>query len=157
MKTKQISFLVMVLMAIVFTPKTSFSHCQVPCGIYEDSLRIALMKEHVVTIKKSMAKINELSLSEKQEQHQIIRWVINKEEHASKIQDLVMDYFLTQRLKPVDPANHHYNEYILKLGALHKIGVLAMKCKQGIQLTTAADLLKAIQVFEGLYFHEHRH
>ena len=31
-----------------------FSHCEVPCGIYGDPMRLDVMAEHVTTIEKSM-------------------------------------------------------------------------------------------------------
>ena len=31
-----------------------WAHCQVPCGIYHDDLRLELIGEHIETIEKSM-------------------------------------------------------------------------------------------------------
>ena len=31
-----------------------FSHCEIPCGIYNDKMRIDMIKEHITTIEKSM-------------------------------------------------------------------------------------------------------
>ena len=39
-------------------------HCEVPCGIYGDSLRISLIREHSSTIEKAMNQINEISKSD---------------------------------------------------------------------------------------------
>ncbi|PLX11209.1 MAG: superoxide dismutase, partial [Marinilabiliales bacterium] len=41
--------------------KKTFAHCEIPCGIYEDTIRIELIKEHIITIEKSMKMIHELS------------------------------------------------------------------------------------------------
>jgi len=38
-----------------------FSHCQVPCGIYDDAMRIHQIKEHTQTIIKASVQINSLS------------------------------------------------------------------------------------------------
>ena len=40
---------------------TLHAHCQVPCGIYDDALRIVQIKEDVTTIWKAMKQINDLS------------------------------------------------------------------------------------------------
>ena len=39
----------------------SKAHCEIPCGIYGDSVRIALIYEHIETVEKSMNMINEIS------------------------------------------------------------------------------------------------
>ena len=90
-----------------FSVQAEPPHCEIPCGIYTDSLRIALIYEHIETIEKSMVLINKLSNQEKPDYNQLVRWVTNKEEHAKKIQEIVSQYFLHQRVKiksPNDPA-----------------------------------------------------
>ena len=42
----------------------SYAHCEIPCGIYQDEIRIALIYEHITTIEKAMTKIVELSGAE---------------------------------------------------------------------------------------------
>ena len=37
------------------------SHCQVPCGIFDDPVRVALLKEDAATVRKAMVQINELA------------------------------------------------------------------------------------------------
>nr|WP_319571807.1 superoxide dismutase [Ni] [uncultured Draconibacterium sp.] len=58
------------------------AHCEIPCGIYGNSVRIALLYEHIETIEKSMNQINKLSKSENPDYNQLVRWVMNKEEYA---------------------------------------------------------------------------
>jgi len=61
------------------------AHCQIPCYIYDDYMRIQSMLEDTATIKKSAHLIAELAgQSDTQSQNQLIRWVINKETHAQK-------------------------------------------------------------------------
>mgnify|MGYP000709377960 CR=1 FL=1 len=61
-----------------------FAHCQIPCGIYDDFLRIVSMEEDIATIQKSINSIQKLGDSVKsiQNQNQLVRWVNNKESHA---------------------------------------------------------------------------
>ena len=59
------------------------AHCQIPCGIYNDALRIITMKENFQTIKKSMDQIEKLSsLSDPLSKNQTTRWINTKESHA---------------------------------------------------------------------------
>lgn len=133
------------------------AHCQVPCGIYDDSLRVKLMYEHITTIEKSMNSINSLSKEATPNYNQLVRWVTNKEEHATKIQEIVSQYFLDQRIKVVDPSNDHdYTHYTQKLVLLHKLSTLSMKAKQTTDLSVIADLRLALAQFEKAYFtHSH--
>jgi len=39
-----------------FTVKAS-AHCEIPCGIYDDEMRINMINEHIATIEKSMNQI----------------------------------------------------------------------------------------------------
>ncbi|PLX11075.1 MAG: superoxide dismutase, partial [Marinilabiliales bacterium] len=116
------------------------------------------IKEHIVTIEKSMKMIIELSQAETPNYNQIVRWVMNKEEHATKLQDIVSQYFLHQRIKPVDPENTEmYEKYIDRLTLLHELLVYSMKAKQTTDLDYINKLNKAILAFEESYFHTHQH
>jgi len=136
----------------------SNAHCEIPCGIYGDSVRITLIYEHIETVEKSMNMINELSAQANPDYNQLVRWVVNKEEHAKKIQDIVSQYFLHQRIKPVDSDNEEaYAKYLKQLEALHHILVFAMKSKQATDLDVIDTLREKVGNFEGLYFHGHSH
>ena len=77
-----------------------YGHCQVPCGIYDDAVRIVQIEEDIKTIRKAMNKINDLTgNSDAQSLNQISRWVNTKEDHAQNAQETVLNYFLAQRVK----------------------------------------------------------
>ncbi len=118
----------------------AIAHCQVPCGIYSDDTVLTDLQTHQKTIAKAMDEINKLSKDAGKNANQIARWVVNKEEHATKIQDTMQQYFLAQRLK-LSEIESNKDAYLKKLILSHKIIVLAMKCKQ----TTDADNAKALQ------------
>jgi len=122
------------------------AHCEIPCGIYDDELRTNLIFEHTVTIEKSMKTIAELSKQNPVNFNQLIRWVSNKEEHATQIQHTVSQYFMTQRIRPDS------EKYIDKLYVLHKMLQAAMKCKQSIDLANVQTLRSLLKEFEILYF-----
>ena len=157
MKTKNI-ILTFTLTAILFVlqAKPSFAHCEIPCGIYGDSLRVEQIAEHIRTIEKSMNQITELSEEGDKNYNQLVRWITNKEEHATKIQDIVSQYFLHQRIKPVDPSNKEaYEKYTTHLTLLHELLVYTMKSKQTTDLKYIEKMRETLQKFEDAYFHTH--
>ena len=93
-----------------------------------------------------MLQIKELENSTNQ--NQLIRWVMNKEEHANKLQYIVTQYFMTQRIK-TDTEN-----YDKKLSALHRMLIYSMKCKQTVDLAHVDSLKKAAKEFHDLYEHQ---
>lgn len=145
------------LIGFSIASKNVQAHCEVPCGIYDDSLRVKLIYEHITTIEKAIKNINDESAKAKPNYNQLVRWVTNKETHAEKIQELVSQYFMHQRVKPVSRTDGHaYGHYIQKLEALHRISVLAMKAKQNSEMKYVSELRSAVAVFEKAYFtHSH--
>lgn len=137
----------------------AMAHCEIPCGIYEDSVRIALLYEHITTIEKSMNMITKLQAEETNvDYNQLLRWIMNKEEHANKIQYIVAQYFMHQRVKPVsDTNNEKYEVYIKQLTLLHAIQIFAMKAKQTTNLDYIEKLNTSVQNFEQAYFIKHKH
>jgi len=92
-KMKNKTLFPVLFVIVLFAGQKTFAHCEVPCGIYDDELRISLLYEHFITIEKAMTKIEELSNEEKPNYNQIVRWVNTKEEHANKIKDIAQKYF----------------------------------------------------------------
>jgi len=126
------------------------AHCEIPCGIYDDQLRTKLITEHIATIEKSMNQIVALSNEKPINYNQLIRWVTNKDTHATEIQHIVSQYFMTQRIKPDQKT------YADMLKTLHEMLVTAMKCKQSTDLGHIKTLRSLLNRFETLYFqHEH--
>ena len=122
------------------------AHCEIPCGIYDDQVRANLIYEHTVTIEKSMKKIAVLSKEAPVNYNQLVRWISNKEEHATKIQQIISQYFMTQRLQP------DAQKYPDKLSVLHKMLQAAMKCKQSIDIGNVQTLRSLLKEFEIMYF-----
>ena len=147
----------LVLSLFVVNQKT-YAHCEIPCGIYEDTLRASLISEHITTIEKSMKMIAKLSEEATPNYNQIVRWVVNKEEHAKKIQEIVSQYFLHQRVKFADSSDKEkYAKYVKLLTTLHEISVYSMKAKQSTDLKQIENLRKSLKAFEAAYFHTHKH
>jgi len=139
--------------ATVFSLCTSSqlsAHCQVPCGIYSDDTVLIDLHTHQKTIAKAMEQINELSKDAGKNANQIARWVSNKEEHATLIQNTMAQYFLAQRLKLTE-ADTDKEVYLAKLTLAHQIIVHAMKCKQTTDPANAQGLHKTIAAFTKAY------
>jgi nickel superoxide dismutase len=127
------------------------AHCEVPCGVYDDEMRADMIAEHATTIEKAMSQISELSAKTPVNHNQVVRWVTNKEHHATEVQHIVSQYFLTQRIKP------DADQYGKKLQVLHQMLLSAMKCKQTTDTSNVAKLRSQLKEFEVLYFgHSHR-
>lgn len=159
MKTSKGIFAMLLVTGLFFASQAkSFAHCEVPCGIYGDSIRLALVNEHIETIEKAMTQINLLSKDGDKNYNQLVRWVVTKEEHAEKIQEIVSQYFLHQRIKMTEPTDvEAYAKYTYQLSLLHQISVYAMKCKQSTDLANINKIKKSVNGFDASYFGNHSH
>lgn len=122
-----------------------FSHCQIPCGIYDDDARFEAMLEDTVTLKKCVRVIEDLSTEKPTNYNQLVRWIDNKETHANKISETIFKYFLAQRIK------ESQKNYEAELIAAHKVIVLSMNVKQTVDPKVVANLEKAIRTFQETY------
>ncbi len=144
MKKRLVQLLIAVA-ALLFVANQAVAHCEIPCGIYDDQARIDQLLEHATTIEKSMNQINDLQ-KDAQHANQTVRWVMNKEDHANQLQEIVSQYFMTQRIK------FDAKDYDKKLGQLHQMLIYTMKCKQTTDLENVEKLRTAIKAFQALYF-----
>jgi len=139
------------LIIVLLNENTIFAHCQIPCGIYDDAVRIIQIKEDFKTIKKAMGMITKLSEEpDPLSKNQLNRWVMAKEQHASNIQKTVSEYFLTQRIK-LDKSKKHID----LITTLHGILVVSMKCKQTIDNSNVDDGIELTDQFINHYFDSH--
>jgi len=137
----------MICMAVL--TGTVFAHCEIPCGIYDDQARINMILEHIATIEKSMHQIRSIEKEKTPDFNQLVRWIMNKEHHATEIQTVVAQYFMTQRIKP------NVKNYNQKVALLQQMLVFSMKCKQTTDLKNAAKLRDLVKQFHQLYFADH--
>ena len=148
--------------AIVFG-SLAYSHCQIPCGIYDDEARFNTMAEHITTIEKSMKLIESLSAQEKPNMNQIVRWVNNKEVHADEMSNIITYYFMAQRIKiPPEGDTKAHSAYVKNLTLLHEMLVYSMKAKQTTDLKNVEKLKSLLNQFHESYYGkaaeaEHKH
>jgi len=130
----------------------AFSHCEIPCGIYDDPMRLNMLAEHITTIEKSMKEIQALSAQGNKNYNQLVRWIVNKENHADYFSDVVTQYFMTQRIKPAEESDvKTYKEYVHNLTLLHKMMVYSMRCKQTTDFENVEKLRAYLSEFRTAY------
>ncbi len=145
---------VFILLAMITLLKpTVFSHCEIPCGIYDDKMRFTMIEEHITTIEKAIKEIAHLSEHQPTNFNQIVRWVTNKEKHAEEIQQIISQYFLAQRVKLVEKEDDEARKIRTEnLSLCHEILVYAMKTKQTTDLSNVEKLKAAVKAFKDSYF-----
>ena len=138
--------LLVVAGALLASRGESFAHCQIPCGIYNDHHRVFSMREDLTTISKSAKLIRKLSRkNDPQSKNQLVRWVVNKEQHAERIIRTISDYFMAQKIKPKAKG---YREMLVRH---HAVMVAAMKCKQSAEQKPLQALGRAIAGIAGYW------
>ena len=145
------------IIIVAFGLNNLHAHCQVPCGIYDDAVRIIQIREHITTIEKAMKQIDQLTSDESsaQNMNQLVRWLNTKEEHATFIQSIISDYFLAQRIKPKQNNEAGRQQYIDQTLLLQQIIVSAMKSKQTVDKSEPVLVSTLLNQFVQLYFNEH--
>lgn len=151
---KPLALLTLAVVAITSSPTLVGAHCQIPCGIYDDELRIQLIEEHIDTVEKSMQQIVALGKEQPINMNQLVRWVDNKEQHAQEIQDIVTAYFMAQRITPRAENTEGRDLYVTQLTLLHHIQIHAMKAKQSTDLSEVESLRTLVDEFRKAYFGE---
>ena len=147
------ALLIAAVAAMAVPASNAAAHCELPCGIYHDEMYFSMIREDIETIEKSMKMIEALSAEEETDYNQLVRWVVNKEEHAEKLMHVVEQYFLHQRIKPVDESGGEaHDDYLATLEVLHHMLVEAMKCTQTTDLKHVENLKKLTDRFEKMYF-----
>lgn len=152
-RSKIIVLSLLVTAGVLAVSSVVYSHCQIPCGIYDDEMRFKMMAEDILTIEKSIHGINTLSAEPQKNMNQIVRWVNNKDEHADKLSEIITYYFMAQRVKPAEESDAAgYAKYVEKLTLLHKMLVTTMKTKQTADVAETAKLSELLKKFHAAYF-----
>lgn len=142
-----------VLLLLIITANNVSAHCEIPCGIYNDEMRFDMISEHLATIERSMEVIEALSAEDQAMYNQLVRWINNKESHANDIQDIVSQYFMTQRIKPAEAYDQvGYRVYVMQITLLHRMLISAMKAKQTTDHAAIENLRNLLEEFRTIYF-----
>lgn len=149
---KRRTLLLPIAFCLLAAPAPLLAHCEIPCGVYGDDARFAALEEDLTTIEKAMVQIAALAdQTDAQSANQLARWVATKEDHANKIQRVVAQYFMTQRLKEVEEGDEAMAAYTGKLVLLHKMLRGAMRCKQTVDLEQVEKMRALLHEFKHAY------
>lgn len=148
---KSIIFIIGFFLLSFSISQALYSHCQVPCGIYDDQMRIKMIAEHITTIEKAMNQVTDLSKEAKPNYNQIVRWVYNKEKHAEDLSDIITYYFMAQRIK-IPKKGMDRSGYQVQLELLHRLLVYTMEAKQTTDLSLVEQMRTTLKEFEKIYF-----
>ena len=122
----------------IFSPKTVYAHCDIPCGIYDPYT--AQVAAHTVI------RMSTLLAENKGDAHALARFTAAKEKHAEILKHEVAllwsDYFKPEHLKET-PDLHDLVFKTLKL---------ASKSKQNVDETAANELLKSVQRIAAIFW-----
>jgi len=66
------AFAALALAHILVPAAPAAAHCQIPCGIYDDELRVQLIEEHITTVEKSMNQIVALGKASPVDYNQLV-------------------------------------------------------------------------------------
>jgi len=130
------------------------AHCQLPCGVMNDDLQFAMLSESAENISKACIAILQTQ-NDPNSLNQTIRWVNEKDACANKICTILTEYFLAQRITPVDPDSdkQQYERYIRQLTLIHKLTRACHAAKQSAQPAKADDLKRLLQQFQQAFGH----
>ncbi len=141
-------FLTIAVLCASFGVSNLWAHCQVPCGIFDDYLKLQSLIQDADTVIKAANEMQKLAgKSDAQSMQQFIRWTNNKESHAEHVIHSISDYYLAQRVKT---NMEDYNERLLKH---HAVMIAAMKAKQSANPETGAALKAALIELAPYYPH----
>ena len=73
------------LLILALFPSLVMSYCEIPCGIYDDTMGLKMIAEHIATIEKYIKQIKELEKDKDKNYNQLVRWIMNKDNHADHL------------------------------------------------------------------------
>lgn len=99
-------------------------HCQMPCGIYHDDMVFDQIDQYVETMYKGITVMSESKFTSLKDKNEFVRWVVQKENASNEAANLLVTYFLMQKVKPGE------DDTIKRLTSAHKLLFLIVQIKQ---------------------------
>jgi len=122
------------------------AHCQMPCGIYHDDMVYDQIDQYAETMYKAMAELDHFHDDSPKARAQFVRWVYQKEVQSDDAAELMLKYFLQQKIKPGEP------ETAKMLELTHKLLFLMVQIKQNVDLEFVYNFMEVWDQFK-LMFH----
>ncbi len=125
------------------------AHCQMPCGIYHDQMIYDKVDEYFETMVKAVTFMHDDAFKTVQEKNQFIRWVITKEKMSDEVAEVLMYYFLQQKVKP---GNDDDTTDLVR--SLHKMLFLLVQIKQNADVKIVKEFGNEWDHFKELFHPE---
>ena len=122
------------------------AHCQMPCGIYHDNMVYDQIDQFVETVYKGISVLNDSKFSTSKERNEYIRWVGEKERACNDAAELILTYFLQQKIKPAEA------DTVKRLTSAHNLLFLLVAIKQNTDLEIVKQFNAEWEKFK-LMFH----
>lgn len=133
------------LAALLFTNTLISAHCQMPCGIYHDDMVYDQIDQYVETMYKGMTVMSDDKFANLHDKNEFVRWVIEKENASNDIADLILKYFLQQKIKPGEP------DTAKQLESAHRLLFLSVSIKQNADRKQVEDFADEWDKFKVMF------
>ncbi len=134
------------LLTITVSDVTLGAHCQLPCGIYHDEVIFGRIDQYVETMYKGVSVLKTNKFNDPKDRNEFVRWVMQKDQASDEAANLILKYFLQQKMKPGD------EDTTKQLISAHKLLFLTVSIKQGVDLQFVEDFSDEWEKFK-LMFH----
>lgn len=124
------------------------AHCQMPCGVYHDEIVYDRLDQYVETMHKAISEMQVLKFDTPAEKNQYVRWIMQKERQSDEVSNLIVSYFLQQKIKPGEP------DTTVKVVAAHKLLFLIVSIKQNVNLQLLYEFLDEWNKFKHMFHRE---
>lgn len=133
-------------LCLITAPIILSAHCQMPCGIYHDDMVFDQIDQYVETMYKGMSMLRNSKFDDADSRNTFVRWVALKEKLSDDTAQLLMEYFLQQKIKPGEP------DTAKRLESVHKMLFLIVKVKQNTDRKVIEEFNDVWEKFK-LMFH----
>ena len=140
-------FFYIAITLLLFQKHNLSGHCQIPCGIYHDSMVYDQIDQYVETMYKAVSEISAIPFDKSaKDRNQLVRWVIEKENASDEATNILTVYFLQQKIKPDE------EDTVKKLISAHKLLFLIVQIKQNTDRKIVFEFMEEWTNFK-LMFH----
>lgn len=138
-------FLLLACLFAFSTQNVLQAHCQMPCGIFDDTLVFKYIDQYIETMQKAVVELNDIGNSTAKDRAQFTRWVMLKEKESDLTANLITTYFLQQAITPGKEGSDE------KTLAAHRLLFLLVKIKQNTDATYVNKFINEWSAFKPMF------
>lgn len=116
-----------------------------PCGIYHDDMVYDRIDQYVETMVKGMSILKKNEFKDPMESNRFVRWVIQKEQASDETAQILLTYFLQQKIKPGEP------DTAARLESAHKLLFLLVAIKQNTDVAVVDQFSEEWDKFKNMF------